>query len=129
MGVPYHATWGVCEKEGPINCDLDSDRALKTDIRPVDADAVLEALASMPIATWRYRTEKSRVRHVGPMAQDFRAAFGLGTSDRQIHVVDASGVTMVALQALHKRVQRLEQQNRALQQKLQRLGYLARSAR
>lgn len=45
---------------------------------------------------------------LGPMAQDFAAAFGLGDTDRQIFLLDATGVCMAAIQALHERVVTLE---------------------
>jgi hypothetical protein len=41
-------------------------------------------------------------------SQDFREAFGLGESDRNISTVDALGVCMAAIQALAARVEVLE---------------------
>jgi hypothetical protein len=49
------------------------------------------------------------------MAQDFAAAFGLGDDDTTINVVDANGVTMVSIQALHRRIQTLEARLAALE--------------
>ena len=66
-----------------------SDRAVKADFASVDAQAVLAQVASLPISSWRYRTEEATVRHLGPMAQDFAAAFNVGDDERHIHVVDA----------------------------------------
>jgi hypothetical protein len=77
---------------------------------------VLERLTSIPITTWSYMDEGPEVRHMGPMAQDFRAAFGLGTSDRRIEGVDANGVSMAAIQALHRSIQKLSDEERALRQ-------------
>ena len=77
-----------------------SDRALKRDIEPVDTERVLSAVERMPIATWRYTTEVSRARHMGPMAQDFHAAFGLGDDDKHIVTIDADGVALAAVQGL-----------------------------
>jgi hypothetical protein len=39
---------------------------------------------------------------MGPMAQDFRAAFGVGEDDRHISTVDAEGVALAAIQGLHQ---------------------------
>ena len=64
----------------------------------------------MPIRTWSYRSEDSTVRHIGPTAQDFRAAFALGDGDKAIATVDADGVSLAAIQALVKRVAQLEAQ-------------------
>jgi len=82
-----------------------SDRNLKQHVEPVDAQAVLAKLTALPIATWNYFADDPGVRHMGPMAQDFAAAFGLGGDDRHIHVIDASGVALASLQALYELVQ------------------------
>jgi len=84
-----------------------SDRNIKTDFAPVSAENILERVAALPISSWRYTNETARVRHVGPMAQDFRAAFGLGHDDKLIEFVDEQGVALTAIQGLN---QKLEQQ-------------------
>jgi hypothetical protein len=56
-------------------------------------------VAALPIERWSYRGETAR--HLGPMAQDFAAAFGLGEDDRHIFPLDAAGVALAALQGLH----------------------------
>jgi hypothetical protein len=68
----------------------------------------------LPVSTWNYIADGAAVRHLGPMAQDFKAAFGLGESDKMINIVDANGVLMVAVQALYRRVQALEAEVEAL---------------
>ena len=45
------------------------------------------------------------IRHIGPMAQDFYAAFGVGEDDRHISTVDADGVALAAIQGLYQVVQ------------------------
>jgi hypothetical protein len=84
------------------------------DLTPVNGGEVLEKLAALPISTWNYVFDDASVRHLGPMAQDFAAAFGLGDSDKVINMVDANGVVMVAIQALYRRVQALEAEVSAL---------------
>jgi len=59
----------------------------------------------MPIAQWRFKGEDETVRHLGPTAQDFRAAFGLGYNDKTIALVDTEGVALAAIQGLHQIVQ------------------------
>ena len=78
-----------------------SDRTAKTDFEAVDVAQVLDRVAALPMQTWRYRTEAADVRHLGPMAQDFRAAFGLGDDERRITTVDLDGVALAAIQGLH----------------------------
>jgi hypothetical protein len=76
-----------------------SDRNKKIDFAPVDPRAVLRKVRRVPVTTWRYKTEPG-VRHMGPMAQDLHAAFGLGHSDAVICTVDADGVALAAIQGL-----------------------------
>jgi hypothetical protein len=76
-----------------------SDRALKEEFAPVDSRAVLGAVLGLPIERWSYKGEAAR--HLGPMAQDFAAAFGLGEDDRHIFPLDAAGVALAAIQELH----------------------------
>ena len=107
-GLPY-PNQGICS----LSCGAVSDRNRKQNFADVDGDATLEALSHLPVTSWNYIGEPS-VRHVGPMAQDFRATFGLGTDERTIHPIDENGVTIAALQALYRRVVRLEQSNAEL---------------
>jgi hypothetical protein len=82
-----------------------SDRNAKQDLVEVDGATVLARLAAMPVYTWRYKTETSGALHMGPTAQDFHAAFGLGDSDQRITTVDADGVALAAIKALHASLQ------------------------
>ena len=84
-----------------------SDAARKTDFEPIDAREVLDHVASMPIKRWRYDVDDASVRHIGPTAQDFHAAFALGPDDKHIGTVDADGVALAAIQGLHTLVQEL----------------------
>jgi hypothetical protein len=90
----------------PVGCSgCVSDRNVKRDVEPVDAQSVLERVSRMPIATWSYKSDDPSVRHMGMMAQDFYAQFGLGTTDKAFNPVDAHGVEMAAIQALYERLQ------------------------
>ncbi len=77
-----------------------SDRNAKTNIAPLDDSAVLAKVAAMPISRWSYKSEHG-VRHVGPMAQDFYAAFRVGEDDKHITSIDEDGVALAAIKALH----------------------------
>jgi len=99
------------------NCPI-SDVNMKRDFASVDPDVILERLATLPIGKWSYLTESSREKHIGPMAQDFMATFGVGSSDRTILQVDADGVAFAAIQALNSRLKLLEARNARLEQQL-----------
>jgi hypothetical protein len=81
-----------------------SDRARKTAVEPINPRVILDRLVTLPISTWRYSAEDA-VRHIGPMAQDFHVAFGLGADDRTISTIDADGVALAAIQGLHDLLQ------------------------
>jgi trimeric autotransporter adhesin len=65
-----------------------SDRNLKERFTKVDERALLAKLAAIPIESWNYKSESLSVRHIGPMAQDFFAAFALDRGDKHISTVD-----------------------------------------
>jgi Flp pilus assembly pilin Flp len=84
---------------------LSSDRNKKANFAAVNAREVLARVVSLPIETWNYLSQGPSVRHIGPMAQDFRASFGVGSDDTHIDMVDASGVSLAAIQGLYDLVQ------------------------
>ena len=123
--------WGI-EVSGTTRTtvlQITSAREAKTGFAPVDAQAILAKVASLPLSTWAY-TNNPGVRHVGPVAQDFAAAFALGDSDKHIATVDADGVALTAIQGLYQkleeqlaerddRIRRLEEHLRTLEQTLE----------
>ena len=98
-----------------------SDRTVKANFSAVNGQALLARLAALPIATWNDKAQPDSTRHMGPMAQDFRAAFGLGEDDKHISMVDAEGVALAAIQALYETV---TEQNRQIVELRARLAHL-----
>jgi hypothetical protein len=93
-----------------------SDRNLKTGFEPVDVAAILEKVSQLPLQRWRFKTEPAGVNQLGPMAQDFQAAFGLGTLPTAIATVDADGVALAAIQGLNQKVdEQLKQRDTEIQ--------------
>ena len=90
--------------------DVDRKRAF----RAVDGEEVLTKLAALPVSTWTYKSESEGVRHMGPTAQDFRAAFGLGDTEKAIATIDADGVSLAAVKALIQRTNELRAENQDL---------------
>jgi hypothetical protein len=93
-----------------------SDRNAKENFAPVDERDILARLVTIPIETWNYRGEDPSVRHIGPMAQDFARVFGVGADDKRIHMIDANGVALASIQALHKMVLERDEQIKVLQE-------------
>jgi hypothetical protein len=94
-----------------------SDRNQKENFAPVDARDILARVAALPVTQWSYRSEPG-VRRIGPVAQDFHAAFGLGSNDTTIATGDESGVALAAIQGLHQLMKEkdrnIEAQQRAI---------------
>jgi hypothetical protein len=80
-----------------------SDVNSKENFKDLDGDEVLSKIAGLPIREWNYKAQDASVRHAGPTAQDFHAAFGLGESPLNISTIDADGVALRAIQALEAR--------------------------
>jgi len=88
-----------------------STRTAKTNVDPVDPEAVLEGVGEMEIATWEYRDgdgEGQGVRHVGPMAEEFHDVLDVGDSDEHINSIDADGVALASVQGLARRLEERE---------------------
>ena len=100
-----------------------SDRNAKENIQPVDPRAVLDKIMAMPISEWNYKEDKAS-RHIGPMAQDFRAAFNLGLNDTSIATVDADGVALAGIQGLHQKLEEKEARIKALERTVSELKQL-----
>jgi hypothetical protein len=93
-----------------------SDRASKRAIEPASGRKVLRKLASVPVSTWSYRAQDPSIRHIGPMAQDFYRAFGVGEDRRHINSVDADGVALAAIKGLAREL-RAERRRRHEQER------------
>lgn len=81
-----------------------SSREIKKNFAAVDPQQVLDKLVAVPVSAWTYKAEPDSVRHLGPVAEDFYAAFGLGQDDKGISVTDAAGVAFAAIQGLHEQL-------------------------
>jgi hypothetical protein len=103
-----------------------SDRRLKESFTPLDGEDVLRKLARMPVDTWSFIGEPGS-RHAGPTAQDFHAAFGLGTDDTMIGYTDINGINMRAIQALEARTRELAEKSAEIDVLKARLDELARA--
>ena len=97
-----------------------SDRNAKENFKPVDPREMLEKVAALPLTEWTYKQDAS-ARHVGPMAQDFYAAFGLGADDKHIATVDAEGIALAAIQGLKEIIDQQSAELGAKDAKIERL--------
>ena len=93
----------------------------KANVVNVDGLDILERLKDMPVSTWNYKTQDDAIRHIGPMAQDFYAAFQVGEDSRRIGTIDSSGVALAAIQGLSQLVEEKDARIAALEERLDAL--------
>jgi len=105
-------TWSCLVQNGS-SWSCSSDRNLKENLVLTDGSDVLERLSQMPVYYWNAKGQATP--HIGPMAQDFYAAYGVGDSDTHISTIDLDGVALAAIQGLYAQNQELEQQNADLE--------------
>jgi hypothetical protein len=104
-------------------CNITSDRHAKEAFRSVEPREVLRKVAQLAITEWEYKDQPG-VRHLGPMAQDFHAAFAVGRDEKHITTVDADGVALAAIQGLNEKLAEKESRIRELENDLAALKKL-----
>jgi hypothetical protein len=134
VGVGTSSPATTLDVKGEITCvaiNITSDRNAKDHFQPVNAREVLEKVTQLPITKWEYKTQ-SGATHMGPMAQDFHAAFSLGHDERHITTVDEDGVALAAIQGLNAKLEeklaekeselsRIQAENQSLAERLARI--------
>lgn len=101
-----------------------SSREIKGNFAPVSKKEVLEKLTLLPISYWSYERTPKDQRHLGPVAEDFYAAFELGLDEKHISPKDLAGVALVAIQALSEKNGTLQEENLELEERVTRLERL-----
>jgi hypothetical protein len=105
--------------DGSWSCS--SDRNVERDFAPVPLQWILDKIAGLLIRTWSYKSDRSRARHIGPTAQDFKAAFKVGNDSRSIGLLDENGVALAGVQGLYRLAQRQQAQIATLQAQMRNL--------
>ena len=102
----------------PSPCAVSSSRAFKTAKAEIDTASILAGVAALPVDAWRYKPETGleQQTHIGPYAEDFQKAFGVGDGVT-ISTIDAVGVCLAAIKALSEKVEALEAELRAAQRR------------
>jgi hypothetical protein len=98
-----------------------SDRNAKENLVTADPQAILAKVAALPVATWNYKSQTPSIRHIGPMAQDFHAAFGVGEDEKHITTIDEEGVALAAIKGLNQKLDEKDAEIQQLQQTVAQL--------
>lgn len=90
-----------------------SSRDIKDNVAVVDSSTVLAKLDELEISEWNYAGD-DEIRHIGPMAEEFYGAFGLGPNAKHIAPKDLAGIALAAAKALNAETKQLRMENEAL---------------
>ena len=101
---------------------ITSDRNQKENFAPISAQDTLAKVAALPISRWNFKGD-SAIPHIGPMAQDFYAAFGVGADNTHIATVDEDGVALAAIQGLNQKLEEQVKSNQAKDVEIQELKH------
>lgn len=100
-----------------------SSRTKKENFTDLDNSELLNKISNLSIQKWKYKG--SNEYHIGPVAEDFFAAFGLGVDDQGISSVDPAGIALAAIKQLikeHETLKRsLDEQIAQLQKRIEAL--------
>lgn len=99
---------------------LTSAKSRKTDFTPIDDQEILSKVAGLDVAQWRYKAGDEGQAHIGPYAEEFQQAFGLGDG-KTINMIDASGVAFAAIQGLNQAVEEKDAQIAELKARMAQL--------
>ncbi len=119
MTIATNGNVGIAGEVTTTAVNITSDRNAKEQFKPVNARDVLAKVVGLPISEWQYKTQ-SDARHIGPMAQDFHAAFAVGRDDKHITSVDADGVALAAIQGLNEKFDEQSQEKDTRIQELEK---------
>lgn len=100
---------GVSLNNGATSWSTISDRNQKENFEEINGEEILSKIKALPITKWNYIANPDSVKYIGPMAQDFHAAFGLGGDDScGITTLAFDGVNLAAIKALTERTEKIE---------------------
>ena len=115
----------ILENDGDLtisgNLTQNSDVNTKEAIAAVAPDEILAKVSALPVSTWQYKIDNQKCRHLGPMAQDFYAAFGLGRDEKGISPGDVSGVALAAIKGLYAQSKQKDEKIAQLEEKIANL--------
>ncbi len=104
-----------------------SSRTIKQDFTSVEPRDVLRKVLALPITTWSYKQDDPKVRHIGPMAEDFFSTFAVGADAKGISVTDSAGVALAAIQGLSQEVQAKDKEIAELTSRIEKLEKLVQT--
>jgi hypothetical protein len=101
-----------------------SDRNIKENFIDVDNQSILAKICELPMTQWNYKSDVNKAKHIGPIAQDFYAIFGLGDDEKHVSTIDPAGVALAGIKALNEKIQDQQKQIDELMAELKQIAEL-----
>lgn len=117
MSVDQYGQFTAMTSVSAPTINQTSDVNVKEDIKPINGKDILRRVSEMPISEWTFKFDETNARHIGPMAQDFKAQFDLGNSDKTIGIGDSAGVALAAIKGLNQVIEEKDVEINALKQR------------
>ena len=133
-GIVYSTSGGFKFPDGSVQTAAATgsptdrfSRELMEDFTPLDAQQLLSSIAAMPVEAWNYKGTTEH--HIGPVAEDFVAAFDVGTvretdgqrENQYLAASDVAGVALAGVKELIERNRQLEAEVAQLKALVQQL--------
>ena len=84
-----------------------SDSSKKENIISLEKHGIINHLKNLNTYTWNYKSQNDNAVHIGPMAQDFSAAFNCGQNNTSISTIDSDGIVLHAIQELDSKLDQI----------------------
>ena len=84
-----------------------SSRTKKENFTDLNSNDLLQKISQLSIQKWKYKGTNEY--HIGPVAEDFYALFGLGADNKGISTVDPAGISLAAIKELIKENEEMKQ--------------------
>ena len=98
-----------------------SSRSSKEGISHVDPETILTKVLSLPIRQWSYKHDDEKIRHIGPMSEEFFASFDVGENPDGISSLDTGGVALAAIQGLKQEIDKRDRKIEKLEARLKNI--------
>jgi hypothetical protein len=93
-----------CSYDGGTTWSCTAPAAMMEDRAKPKLGELLDKLDALPVGYYGLKGAKVPERYLGPSAEDFRAAFGLGRDDKAIRDGNAYGVALAAAKGLYQKL-------------------------
>ena len=117
-------TAGVTLSEGGSSWNIVSDKNKKENYTKLNSEDIYKKLLQLPVEKWNYKSQSSKIKHIGTYAQDFYRLFQVGESNLTITWIDPVGVNTIAIQHQAKIIEMQQNEIDELKKQIEKIKTL-----